>query len=515
MNRIAQTLSTLSETRNHEGALAHVHSLRDQVRNYLRTGTLSGTFYVGASQLVTETIETLRRFGEQDAVALAEEAISAREDGYMRTLPILATVVLSGLPNKELFRETAKRVLKVPRDVAQFVEICKSGAVPGAQKFAGCRIGPVAKFLEGLSQYHGIKGTQSKSMALRDLVRLSHPRPGDERSRELLGWLSGHVEGGAIVLNEQVRALEALKSTSDVETQVSLIREGRLPYEAVSAVVTSPDVKVWRALLEQAPLFNLMRNLRTFTRHGVFQDVEAVTLAVAKLSRPDAMRQAKILPFRAYQAWKAYSCEQGADLRIVAALSDALTNSVANLPLFGGRVCIAPDVSGSMHVPIKDDRKGDGLQCNEVAALFAAGLLARCPNAIVLPFEARVVDIRLNPRDSVLTNAQTISRIGGGGTSVAAPVERLIAQRDKVDLFVGLTDSEEWIGSFDESWRKYKAEVAPAAKAVLVTVVPDQYRVVPESTPDVHYVHGWSDAVMRFVSEIGGATSVVESLEED
>ena len=508
MAHFIQALVAASETHNHAGALAFKYSLRDQVHNFLRTGTLSGTFYVSAVQLARETIETLRRFGEQDAEALSEETISAREEGYMRTLPILATVVLSGLSDKDIFRKTAVRVLRVPRDVAQFVEICKSGAVPGATKFAGCRVGVVKTFMEKLSPYHAIKGTQSRTMALGDLVRLSHPRPGSDQARELLGWLSGHVDSKQVELNPQVMALQALKSATDVAEQVRLIREGRLPYEAVSAVVTSPDVEVWRALLEQAPTFNLLRNLRTFARHGVFKDDASVELAVQKLSRPDAMRQARILPFRAYQAWKAYSQYEGADSRIIAALSDALTNSVANLPLFNRRVCIAPDVSGSMYAPIKAGSTRysakDELSCAEVAGIFASGLLAQCPNAVVLPFEYDVVDVRLNPRDSVLTNASHLASIGGGGTSLASPVQRLIRQRDKVDLFVGITDNEEWVGSFDEAWRRYKSEVAPTAKAVLITIVPDSFRVVPESTPDVHYVHGWSDAVMRYVSEIGG-----------
>ncbi len=524
MSQFIQTLSAVAQSANlnHAGAPAYKHGLRDQVRNFLRCGTLSGTFYVSAQQDAVETIETLRRFGEQDAVALAEEAISAREEGFMRTLPILAVVVLSGLPNKELFRETAKRVLKVPRDVAQFVLICKTGAVPGAEKFAGCRIGSVKTFLESLSEYHGIKGTQMEKMPLRDLVRMAHPKPSSDQKRELFGWLSGHVESKSVSVNASVMALQKLKGTTDVAEQVQLIREGRLPYEAVSAVVTSPDVEVWRALLEQAPTFNLMRNLATFHRHGVFANSQSVELAVSKLTREGAMRQAKILPFRAYQAWKAYSALEGHDLRIVAALSDALTNSVANMPLFTGRVCIAPDVSGSMHCPIKPNVPGkmyrsssDELSCMEVAGIFAAGLLARSANAVVLPFSNDVIDVRLNPRDSVLANAQTISSIGGGGTAMAAPVDRLLEQRDVVDLYVAITDSEDWIGRFEDSWRRYKAEVAPAAKAVLVTVVPDPYRVVPESTSDVHYVHGWSDAVLRYVSEIGGGAFESSPVDEE
>lgn len=516
MSHFASVLASVvpSQPVNYEGFPTFDRALRDQVRNYLRTGTLSGTFYVGASQLAAETIATLRRFADQDAHALAGEVVLAREDGYMRTLPIVALAVLSGVPDKSAFRAAAAQVLRIPRDVAQFIEICKSGAIPDAQKFAGCRIAPVRAFCEKLSEYHAIKGTQDRKISLTDVVRLAHPTPSNDQTRELLGWLSGHVKGSSVRLNPQVVALEALKRTSVPAEQVRLIREGRLPYEAVTAVIAKPAIEVWTALLEQAPTFNLLRNLRTFTRHGVFADSANVELAVAKLSRSGALRQARILPFQCFTAWKSYSQEADADPRIVAALSDAIESSVGNLPLLNGRVAIAPDVSGSMQYCFTN--KEQTTSAAEVAGIFAAGLLKQCPNARVLPFESRVVPLALNPRDSVLANAQAIASIGGGGTSLSAPVEKLRLERDKVDLFVGITDNEEWVGrGFLEAWRQYRAEVSPTAKAVLVTVVPTPHSPVPDTEPDVHFVHGWSDAVMRYVAEVSGLCKEYRATEDD
>ena len=510
---MSQLQSVLVESQidvNHEGQRCWKHSLRDRVRNFLRTGTLSGTFYVAAPQLARETIDTLVAFGREDAAALADETVAARKDGYMRTLPLVATAVLSGLPDKELFARVARHVLLVPRDIAQFIEICLSGAIPGVQSFGGCRVIAVRERLEGLSEYHAVKGASSKTVALRDAVRLAHPRPSDEAKRELLGWLSGRVPGDRVTLNRQVAALEALKHTSDPSAQVQAIREGRLPFEAVTAAVQRPSREVWVELLHQAPMFNLLRNLVTFTRHGIFEDQANVEVAVAKLSRPGALAASRILPFQAYTAWKTYSEQDAADPRIIAALSDA-PRVCRESALFAGRVAIAPDVSGSMQSCFTN--KQNTTSAAEVAGIFAAGLLRQCPNATVLPFQHEVVPVALNPRDSVLSNAQKIARLGGGGTSLAAPVEMLLRRGDAVDLFVGITDNEEWVSApgfgwgtgFLDAWRKYKAQVAPAAKAVLVTVVPDLCRPVPETEPDVHFVHGWSDAVMRHVAEVGGA----------
>jgi 60 kDa SS-A/Ro ribonucleoprotein len=292
------------------------------------------------------------------------------------------------------------------------------------------------------------------------------------------------------------------------------VRDGGLPYEAVTAAVQSPACQVWVELLKLAPTFNLLRSLSTFGRHGVFQDSANVELAVRKLTAPEALRRARIFPFQAYAAWKAYSQAEGADPRLIAALSDALEASTDGMPLFRGRVALAPDVSGSMQGCTTSERSHTSAA--EVAGVLTAGLLRKCPDVRVLPFEEQVIDLALNPRDSVLTNAQAIASVGGGGTSLCAPVERLLAERDAVNLFVGITDEEEWVGrGFLTAWREYRKTVAPNAQAVLVTVVPGPHAAVPESEPGVHFVHGWSDAVLRFVADVGGAVETPTLAEEE
>lgn len=511
MSHISRALATVGRETpvvNHEGFPSFRRSDREQARNYLRTGTLSGTFYASLDEVAADTVATLRRLGEADPVALAQETVAAREDGFMRTLPLVACAVLSGLPNKELFRHTLGSVVKTPKDLKEFVEMCKTGAIPGRHSFGGCSVAPVRAWLETISEYHALKygSAASKGVSLRDAIKLAHPRPADDVVRERLGWLSGHVRGADVRLNPRIAAFEALKRETDANRIVELIREGGLPYEVVTAAVRSPALEVWVELLKLAPTFNLLRSLATFGRHGVFTDRSNVDLAVRKLGHADALKKARIQPFQAYAAWKAYSASADADPALIAAIADMLDASVANLPLFTGRVALAPDVSGSMQSNYTSEKSHTSAA--EVAGVFTAGLLRRCPNVRVLPFEHEVISLSLNPRDSVLTGAQKIASVGGGGTSLSAPVEMLLREQDKVDLFVGITDNEEWVGrGFVQVWREYRRTVSPEARAVLVTVVPTPYSAAPESEPGVHFVHGWSDAVLRFVSEVGGAVS--------
>ena len=115
-----------------------------------------------------------------------------------------------------------------------------------------------------------------------------------------------------------------------------------------------------------------------------------------------------------------------------------------------------------------------------MAALVAAAFLRRNPATRVLPFEQRVVDIRLNARDSVMTNATKLAAIGGGGTNCSAPLRQLIDEKAKVDLVVFISDNESWVDagpaqrrgtSMLIDWERLKSW-NPDAKLVCIDIQP-------------------------------------------
>ena len=86
-----------------------------------------------------------------------------------------------------------------------------------------------------------------------------------------------------------------------------------------------------------------------------------------------------------------------------------------------------------MSSPVTGHRVGatTAVRCIDVAALVAASILRQNPQAEVMPFESDVVKVRLNARDSVMTNAQKLAAIGGGGTNCSAPLAWLNQNRPK------------------------------------------------------------------------------------
>ncbi len=135
---------------------------------------------------------------------------------------------------------------------------------------------------------------------------------------------------------------------------------------------------------------------------------------------------------------------------------------------------------------------------------MAAAVLRTNRDALVLPFEQRVREMDLNPRDSVMTNARKLAAIGGGGTNCSAPLAWLNQRREKADLVILVSDNESWVdarknGATEtmKQWNAFKAR-NPAAKLVCIDMQPNSTTQAAEQ-PDVLNVGGFSDEVFGIV----------------
>jgi 60 kDa SS-A/Ro ribonucleoprotein len=514
---------------NHAGAPSYYRSLPEQVVCILTTGTLGDTYYATGNQLAEEALGVLLEAREKCPDFLARALVYARNEGLMKTLPVLGLVVLSGGKGvcKSLFESIFSRVILTPDDLRDFVVITISGKIPGRKGLGGITRDAARTWLQGISEYHTVKygSANSHGIALRDILRMSHPKPESEVIAERFGWLVKGRKGlnGNVGLNPQIRSLEALKSAATEEEVIALIRQGRLPYEVVVPTVKATTPAIWSELLRQAPYFNLLRNLNALTRHGVFQNDENVRYAVDKLTNQQAVGHSKVLPFRFFDAWSAYTQNGDSDYRIADALREALEISFVNMPSLGNRVvAIGTDTSGSMESPISD--KGT-TRFIDIAGIFTGALMKRIEGrAIPLPFDTHIhTNHDLSSRDDILVTAEKIASYGGGGTAVSAPVQYLLDRKIRADAFIGITDSEEWAygrgyyasGSFLELWRRYRTEINPKAKAFLVTIAPYRDAVAPSGEQGVHFIYGWNDQCLKYISlKLESGEGQIEQIEK-
>jgi 60 kDa SS-A/Ro ribonucleoprotein len=195
--------------------------------------------------------------------------------------------------------------------------------------------------------------------------------------------------------------------------------------------------------------------------------------------------------------------------------------AIENVPSIPGKIYVCPDVSGSMQSPVTGVRKGatSAVRCVDVAALVAAAFLRRNVSAEVIPFSDDVVPLprRLNPLDSVMTNAQLLANLPSGGTACSAPLRQLNRRQARGDLVIYVSDNQSWADFarpasswgiteklglrptvMAEEWERFRSKNR-SAKLVLIDVQPYGSTQVSERT-DVLNVGGFSDSVFDVIS---------------
>jgi 60 kDa SS-A/Ro ribonucleoprotein len=165
-----------------------------------------------------------------------------------------------------------------------------------------------------------------------------------------------------------------------------------------------------------------------------------------------------------------------------------------------------------MHSAATGYRKGStsATRCIDIAGLIAAAMIRQNPDALVLPFEAKVQEVRVNPRDSVMTNAEKLASLPCGGTNCSAPLQWIADKREPVDIVVIVSDNESWIDSPHyghwgggptetlKQWQRIKKQ-SPTAKLVCLDIQPNTHTQA-KNRPDIINIGGFSDRVFDLIS---------------
>ena len=266
----------------------------------------------------------------------------------------------------------------------------------------------------------------------------------------------------------------------------------------------------WTQIARNAAWQMTRMNLNTFQRHGVFRNAEMVEIIANRLRDREAIKRAKVFPYQLLMAYKIAESNKEIPRQITEALQDAMEIATENVPKIAGKIYVCPDVSGSMSSAVTGYRKGatTDMRCIDVAGLVASAILRKNPTAEILPFENNVVNIALNPRDSVMTNAQKLAKIGGSGTNCSAPLQQLNRAKSQGDLVIYVSDNESWIDSNRawnsgtetmNQWNEFKSR-SQNAKLVCIDIQPNAHTQATERA-DILNVGGFSDQVFNLITE--------------
>lgn len=475
---------------NEAGGPAYAMEPKAALAQLAATGCLNGTFYASAETQLGRLVELA---GQVEAEFVAKTALYVRERAFMKDLPALLTAVLS-VREPYLFAEVFPRVIDNAKMLRTFVQIMRSGVV-GRKSLGSLPKRMVEQWLSKRSDEAVFRGSVGASPSMADVIKMVHPRPDTESRAALYAYLIGRPCDFA-KLPELVRSFELFKKGESPDVP-------DVPFEMLTSLPLSPSD--WKSIARNAPWQMTRMNLNTFARHGVFEDEELTMVIAERLANKELVRKSRVLPYQLMSAY--FNCSGEVPGLVKAGLQDALDHALVNVPRVEGKVYVFPDVSASMHSPVTGYRKGSStaVRCVDVAALVAAAMVRVNPRARVIPFNDRVQEVELNPRDSVLTNAQKLSALPQGGTNCSAPLEKLNAEEAKADLVIYVSDNESWVDTVRKGeatqtmkqWARLKQR-SPEAKMVCVDLQPYETTQATERE-DILNVGGFSDQVFELI----------------
>lgn len=500
---------------NEAGGRAFAYEPRHALAQFAATGTINDTFYTSAMDQIDTVLELCKTL---DPTFVGKVAVYARTKGFMKDMPALLCAALAARPDGvPILKKVFPTVIDNGKMLRNFVQIVRSGKT--GRKSLGTAPKKLAQaWFASRSDDDIFRQSIGNDPSMKDVIKLVRPKPTNDPRRALLGYLIQAKEVALDQLPGLVRHFEAFKSARALKT--GTIELPNVPMEMLTGLELTADD--WKWIAARASWTQTRMNLNTFARHGVLKDRAQVGAIAARLRDPNLIAKARVFPYQLLAAYKNTGDEVPVEIRN--ALQDAMEIAIVNTPIVDGQIVICPDVSGSMQSPVTGLRKGStsSVRCIDIAGLIASVFMRKNETTRVLPFEHGVTKLTLNPRDSVMTNAEKLARIGGGGTNCAAPLALLNAEKAKVDLVIFVSDNESWMdtsptfnsrgygygGGYGRStgmqteWNALKVR-NPKAKLVCIDIQANRTGQA-QNDKDVLNIGGFSDSVFdqirRFAS---------------
>ncbi|WP_308881352.1 vWA domain-containing protein [Neisseria subflava] len=504
-NRLIKT-----DTYNEAGGIAYTLTPKQQLAQLAATGCLNNTYYADAQSQLDQVLKLAESL---DAEYIAKTAVYARQKGFMKDMPALLLAVLAQKDVNMLAR-VFDQVVDNGKMLRNFAQIIRSGAV-GRKSFGNRPKKLMQTWLLTATEKQLLNAAVGNSPSLADVVKMVHPKPREAWRAAWFAWLIGKPYDRE-ALPPITRAFEDYKQS----------REGELPnvpFQMLTALdLNSGD---WAQIACNGSWQQVRQNLNTFLCHEVFAKSKNIKMVAEKLRDETAIAHARVLPYQLLTAYQATSNQMPSEIR--EALQDAMETAVQNVPAIQGKVVVCPDVSGSMHSSVTGYRGSatSKTRCIDIAALVSAAMLRTNPQARVIPFEQITVNVQLNPRDSIMTNAEKLANIGGGGTACSAPLAMLNREKADVDLVVIVSDNESWADdsqgwgattSLMKEWDILKRR-CPEAKLVCLDIQP-YTKAQARNRQDILNIGGFSDQVFSLIGSFAkrgmGTDFWVEEIEK-
>lgn len=491
---------------NGAGGLAYTLSDEHALTQYALTGTFGDSFYVSAR---VQLEEMLKLCGKVDHEFIAQLALYARAQGYMKDTPVFLLAYLSNTDYPKL-KNLFKLIVTDGGSLRTYVQIIRSGQT--GRKSLGHRLKRMCgEFLNTASERTLLNASIGNDPSLVDVLKMVHVHPSEPWRRALFGWLM-NKEFNPRDLPQACKDYDEFKSKGINEGQIL----PQVPFLMLSSLPLNIDQ--WKYLVTRMSWKQVLKNLNTFTRKELFKDEEVVLLVAEALRKVPE----RTMP---YEVLAAFIATRGNVPQLITdALHDVMLQVVGNVPDIPGRTLLACDISMSMSWSITGDRATtpSTIRCVDVAALMTSALLSRNKGAGVVAFNQQGYNAGQHMQETdIFTNTKLLSDMVSGGTDCSVPFQILLQNKLVVDTVIMFSDNESWITDqgYGRSalqsptlryWNEYK-KLAPACKLICIDITPKANAQIHQQ-PDVYNIGGFSDNVFKIVSAIIGGVTDPEHL---
>lgn len=457
LNRTTRPMATMARTRGNINAertpvriLTSLQELRRTVLSYM---LWEDDFYEDGKSITGRIADLVGKLCNSEPEAVAALAIEAREQFNLRHVPLLIVREMARSTSAEakiLVGATLAAIIQRPDELTEFLAIYwKDKKQPLS---AQVKKGLAAASLK-FNEYSLAKYNRKGAVNLKDVVRLTHPKPLGGVSESLLGRL----------LKDELKTpdtweVELSAGRDKKDTFTRLMKEGKLGAMAV------------------------LKNLRNMEQAGVNRDLIQSYILNMDVSR--------VLPFRFISAAKYAPSFEGF-------LEQAMLKALAGMPKLKGRTALVIDKSGSM-------RQSTVSQKSELSRLDAAAALAilareLCEDVRVFCFSDKAAEIPARHgfalRDAILNFPDGCSR---GGLAVD------LANKAGYDRIIVLTDGQ-WHTSPIGHSLSYGSPMGDAKVVSPAPLTNKAYMLnVGTYKNGVGYgkwftIDGWSEAVLQYI----------------
>lgn len=497
---------------------------------FLVLGSEAGSYYASERTLTLENAQAVERCIRQDGLRtvarIVETSVAGRAPKNDPALFALAMAASSGdEPTRKAALGALPQVARIGTHLFHF-----AGYMEGMRGWGRGPRRAVADWYQampaGKLTYQAIKYQRRDGWSHRDLLRLAHPVAVDETRNAVFHWITqGWPDVGEEPHPDEalrtIWAFERAKRAASVAEITGLIRDYKLPREAVPTQWLD-EREVWAALLDsEMPMTAMIRNLATMTRAGLLAPgSEAARRITAELANRERLLAARVHPIALLSALMTYQSGHGVRgsntwepvAQVVDALDAAFYLAFGAVTPANRRMLMALDVSGSMTwgmvagVPGLTPRVGSAAMALVTAASerqhsFVA-FMAGSRLSLHLGRGSGISRLSISPRQRLDDVVRSISDLPFGGTDCALPMLWALESKIQVDTFVIYTDSETWAGAIHpvQALRQYRERTGIPARLVVVGMVSNGFTIADPDDGGMLDVVGFDTATPELIN---------------